>query len=552
MATKSLENLINRKTSPIENISFKITDSKKESTNNVNVVADKMSEIFLESSMASRHIVDGTFSNPVMKTGTADFAGNAGIYELTLITFNKNLITAVYNANWIFRRIIDRVAQDMFSAGITINTDTDPDKLKLIYRRYNRLKSELIYAQQQARLYGGAASLIMIDDGETDLSKPLNLYNIKKGAKIRLQTTDRWYGVEASNELVQNYRNVDYGTPKYYSFSFGDGQTPEIKVHHTRVLRFINRKPPRLIRQLLQGWGLSELEHIYQELLNHDNTKSNAAALVSKALLEIVKIQGMRGIMSGLAMGNTQQEAVLAGQIAGINNYRTSNNLVFLDTQDNYEMHPYSFSGLSELISTQKESVAGAAEMPQVLLYGDTKGGLTSDSPAEMEFYAQTISGKQDSDIRPILDKLLPIFFRAEGLDVPKDLDYEFESIAGMPQEKKLNQLNATLSAVTQLVDAGMLTKETGLKEIQEVQKITGFGSNICDKDFELANSQDFEEKDMGEGDETLTEETEEETINNIPQVQDEDDYSEAKKSVLKTIQKINDNRPKLYRKKIK
>lgn len=539
---KSLESIINKSNNPSGNISLTIMDAS--SRNELTKSSMRFDEIFLESSSALS-FRDGTFNNSIMKTGSSDFAGSAGEYELNLITYNRYLITAMYNANWVFRRIIDKVAQDMWSSGININTDTNPDNLKLVYKKLNRLRSELIYAQQQARLYGGAGSIIMVDDGETDLTKPLNLANIRKGAKITLQTTDRWYGLEPSSELVTNYRNIDFNTPKYYTFMTGN--SPAIKVHHSRVLRFVNRKGPRIIQQLLQGWGLSELEHIYQELLNHDNTKANTAALVSKALLEIVKISGMRGIMSGLAMGNTQQEAVLAGQIAGINNYRASNNLVFLDTADDYRQEAYSFSGLSEILNVQKENVAGAAEMPQVLLYGDTKGGMTSDSPAEMEFYAQTIKGKQESDLRPVLDKLLPIIFKSVGIDVPKDLDYEFESIAGMPQDRKLNQLQATISAVASCLDAGLITKETALKEIQEVQKVTGFGSNISERDFELASKIDIEEDDMDEDEEKIDVPSDFGTNDSI---NDSDDYREAKEKVLGTKTRIFDHMRTVLRKK--
>lgn len=544
---KSLDALINKQlNNPIGNISLKIMDNGKGSE--TNKIAEKFSDIFLESSYATS-FRDGTFRNPVMKTGTADFAGSAGEYELTLITYNRYLITAIYNANWVFRRIIDKIAQDMWSTGIDITSTTDPDKIKLVYTRFNRLRSELIYATKQARLYGGAGALMMVDDGETDLTKPLNLRNIKKGARITLQSTDRWYDMETSSELVTNYRNPDFNTPKYYTFMFGTNKGA-IKVHHTRVLRFVNRKSPRLIQQLLQGWGVSELEHIYQELLNHDNTKANTAALVSKALLEIVQISGMRGIMSGLSMGNTQQEAVLAGQIAGINNYRASNNLVFLDKDDSYHQEAYSFSGLSEILTVQKENVAGAAEMPQVLLYGDTKGGMTSDSPAEMEFYAQTIKGKQEEELRPVIDKLLPVLFRIAGLEIPKDLDYEFESIAGMPQDRKLNQLNTTVSTVTTLLEAGLITKETALKEIQEVQKLTGFGSNISEKDFDLAKKQDVETDDMGDDEEIGAEETFEEAPVTETTLPKEDDYSDIKENLIKAKTRIYDSMKKVLRHK--
>lgn len=470
-------------------------------------------------------IRDGSFNNSYLKLGVSNAGLRGAEFWRDMITFDRETITAVYHGSWVFRRIIDKIAQDMWSAGISIEGSIDPEGVQRVQKRLSRLRSDLIWATEQSRLYGGAASLIMVNDGTDDLAKPLNLNGIKKGAAIQLWSTDRWWGLSTSSEKVTNYRSKDFNTPKYYTFNIEDAQSVDssnlnIRVHHSRVLRWVNRRSVRLINTLLLGWGISELEHLYQDLMTYENAKGTGGALLDKALLEIVKVEGLRGIMQGLGLGSTAQEQELATQMAGLQNFRM-NSTVLLDKDNDYQQFTASFTGVSELLETYRDVIAGSAEMPKVLLYGDTKGGLTSDSPAEMEFYAQTINGKQEEMLRPVLDKLLPIICASEGIRIPDDFDYNFENIAGITQERKLNLLQGTIQAVTSMVDGGMMTHETGLKEVQQVQKITGFGSNVEERDAELAKKSDEPEPDDFGG---------EQTEEALPTAQD--DYAEIKDEI--------------------
>lgn len=500
-------------------------------------IADGFSNAANDVISASMKINDGSFNNSKLKLGISDNNLNSSQYYLDMITFDRGTIIAMYHDSWVFRRIVDRVAQDMWSNGIVINTDLEADKVKLVYKKLSRLRSQLIYATQQARLFGGAASIIMVDDGEQDLSQPLNLQNIRPDSIIRLETTDRWYGLDQSTEIVTDYRSIDFGKPKYYTFYLDNkvGGGTSVKVHHSRILRHTNRRTVKMLEVRLQGWGISELEHIYQTLLAHDTTNSASVSLVSKALLEIVKVSGMRGMMSGLSMGSTNAQAQLSGQLAAINNYRNLNNLVLMDKDDEYDRKEYSFTGLKELLENQQDLIAGAAEMPKILLYGDSKGGISSDSP-EMEFYAGTILGKQDLEIRPVLDKLLPIIFKVCGLEIPQQLDYDFVSIAGLSQDKKTNLLSTTISAIQSLVSEGIMSKQTALEEIKQISDMTGFGTNICERDEELAKAMD-EQKPEEESEDPFGGNVEEEPQQPIV----DNDYEEAKQEAINKTRKIFD-----------
>lgn len=511
-------------------IRTKITDASNTNSNTIDSINALNDAVFTGMTGANvRTLKDGSFNNSYLKFGLSDKGLSSSEYYQDMVTLDRATITSVYHSSWIFRRIIDKVAQDMWSAGITIEGDIPPEGLARVQKRLSRLKSDCIWATQQARLYGGAASLIMVNDQAESLEEPLDLTKIKKGSAIQLWTTDRWWGLSTSTEKVTNYKSRDFNTPKYYEFCIDDinehkSSNTNIRVHHSRVLRWVNRRSVRLINTLLQGWGISELEHIYQDLMLHENAKYATSSLLDKTLLEIVKVEGLRGVMQGLGLGSQAQEQELATQMAGLNNFRM-NSTVLLDKENDYTQFAANFSGVSDILTTQEDFLAGAAEMPKVLLFGETKGGLTSDSPAEMEFYAQTILGKSEEMLRPVLDKLLPVILACEGIQIPNNLDYDFESIAGITQEKQLSLLNGTLQAVTAAVEGGYMTHETGLQEIQQVQKVTGFGTNITDRDIELAKQSDTPENEMSEGEQT-------EEILPVPT----DDYQDVKDNIEQQI----------------
>lgn len=552
MATfdQSLESYINqsmsnKQQSPDVKLSASIYSRK---TNDIAEKARLFDEA-VEQGFGAVSVRDGSFNNPAMRTGASNYMLNSGYFMNDMITFRRNELTAIYHGCWIFRKIVDIPARDMWSRGITINNDNDSQDLKEVYGLYNRVKSDMIYATQQSRIYGGAAALIMVDDGEEDLSKPLKLKNIKKGSPIKFIITDRWYGLDWSSEVVENYASPEFGLPKYYSFFVeGSEELAGEKIHHSRVLRFVNRRSPRIIEQQLQGWGVSELEHVLQDLMNHENTKNSIASLLNKSLLEIVKLEGMRNTMSGLSSGNPQASQMFAAQMTALNNYRTSNNLVFMDKQDEYQKEEYGFSGLSDILNSQKDIVAGAAEMPEVMLFGTNRAGLNGDSPIELRLYANTILGRQDQEVRPVLDKLLPILYRICGFEVPKNLSYEFEGLLDVSNESKQSMLQSIVSNVTQLLDAGLITRETALAEIQSAQKQTGFGTKIEQRDIDLAKEGDKQAAENPEGSELgldgeeggfgeFGNETENITENKVENVSDtlddSGDYSEIKNKII-------------------
>lgn len=440
---------------------------------------------------------DGYFGNPMQRTGT--FAPNtmAGFYDVQMITFNRNELTALYHSCWELRKGVDKVAEDMWARGVEVRDQEDPDKLKALYTWFNRQSSEMIYATSQARLFGGAVTLLMVNDGEKDLSKPLDLSRIKKGSRINFYTTDRWYGVEQSEEKVTDFQDPAFGEPMYYNFHI-NGLGEQVKVHHSRCLRWVNKRSVRFIESQLLGWGVSEVEAVLQDLMNYANVKNSSSALVNKALVEIIKLQGLRGVMTGLAGGNAAASAVLSGQMAAINNFRNSNGVALLDSNDSYEPHEMSFSGLSELIDANRPIVAGAFNMPLFYLFGDIKSGgvFNSEESPEARVYESFINVRQNEMLYQNVRKLLILGAKLTGTELLEDFDFDFVPLYDRTEKAKQEELSTITQTAIDLLDAGLLTHETALLEIQAAQKRTGFGFHIDSRDIELAREADKAEKE--------------------------------------------------------
>ena len=450
-------------------------------------LADAMSK----SVVAGKVIQDGYFTNPLQKTGTAAPSTMAGFYDMNMITFNRTELTALYHSCWELRKGVDKVAEDMWARGVEILEQEEPDKLKGLYTWFNRCGSEMIYATAQARLFGGAVTLMMVNDGEKDLSKPLNLKNIQKGSRVNFYTTDRWYGVEASTEKVTDFTDDAFGEPKYYNFQI-DGVGETVKVHHSRVLRWVNKRSTRLVETLLMGWGVSEVEAVLQDLMNYANIKNSSASLVNKALVEIIKLQGLRSVMTGLAGGNASASTVLAGQMSAINDFRNSNGVSLLDASDDYTPHQLNFSGLSELIEANRPIVAGAFNMPLFYLFGDLKSGVfSSEESPEARMYENFIGVRQNEMLYKNVRKLLILGSKVKGVELEQDFDFIFVPLYDRTEKAKQEELKSITDNAIQLMDAGILTHETALFEIQSAQKRTGFGMHIEDRDFDLARLAD-------------------------------------------------------------
>lgn len=428
-----------------------------------------------------------SFQNPMTRSGVfMPNALEATEYTLTRFTRNWQTINALYRSHWIVRRIIDVIPEDMVKNGYHILTQLAPDQIKKIVRcdRTTRTSRRILEGLKWGRLYGGAGALIMIEGQENSLDQPLDYDTIMPGAYKGLLVLDRWSGVTPEDKLVSDISDPEFGMPEYYTVS-SDALTVGIRVHHSRIIRFMGRPLPYLEQLAETYWGASELEHVIDELKKRDNVSWNIAMLTFMANLRVMKMDGMGQL---LATGNEQAQMQLYNTIQGMNAMMNNNSLQVLGENDSYETHQYTFGGIGETYDRFMMDVAGAAETPVTKLFGRSPAGMNATGESDMQNYYDTIEEKQEADLRPVYDKILPIMFISTLGGIPDDWDYEFNPIRRPRDDEMADLASKNTDSVTKAFQTGMVSQRTALKELRQQAEMTGMWSNITDEDIEKAD----------------------------------------------------------------
>ena len=434
--------------------------------------------------VTDKKFVEDHYGNSLAAIGNQDRVQSFTNYGYSADTLNWPLWLALYNDSWVFRRAIDKPAQDEVSAGFTLHGNYDYTR---VYKKYNRYKNDMTDLLTWGGLFGGSIAVMLFEDHKyEDLAKPLVKSKIK-GKRFKLYVVDRWYGVSPSvDRLVNNMKDIDYGKPMYYDVTMANGKT--YKVHHSWVLRYEHRTAPKLIKNgQLQGWGYSEGSHIINELARDDQLKTSITSLVNKSLIEVIHMAGMRGVFMGTDKGNETQ---LRKRLEMVNWGRTYNSLTFLDKDDQYEHFELTgLSGLAELMEKNMWLISSALEM-QGILFGDLKGGLSQESDAFAR-YSKTIKRRCDAYYRPVLYKFLKIIFIVEDID--ESPDFDFDSLDKEEDNKKrIEGIKGLSDLLSKIEEDGIISKYQYAKTMKNY-----INDGVINLDFsdELLNKLKLEEE---------------------------------------------------------
>ena len=430
-----------------------------------------------------------------MGWGTPNLA-EATDYVLERFSYDYWMLITLYRNHWISRRIIDGPAKDMVRTWPTILTELEPgdtDKIEKTIRR-TATKQKVLEALKWARLFGGAGCLMVIDGHENRLEEPLSLDEVELGAYKGLIPFDRWVGIQPDGPVSEDYsKPTEFNLPKHYTVSAAGGQM--FKVHASRILRFCGPTVPTPEREAQTYWGISVLEPAYEEIRKRDNLSWNVLSLTFRANLISWEDDNLSQMLSG---ANINQKALQAFQqrMGAMNSMLSNQSMLITPKGGDLKSINYTFSGLSDVMQQFQMDIAGAAEMPVTRLFGRTITGLGQSNDADERFYEEKIAMDQEQELRPQLSKLYDVICMSEIGEVPEDLDLDFPSVRVLTEEEKGDLASKTTGNIVSLANSGFMDKSTGMKEIQQQSKITGFGTNITNDVIEKAQ----QEEEMGLG----------------------------------------------------
>ncbi len=418
------------------------------------------------------------FANFTARMGLgADNVFSDGMYIASAISNNRIQLENIYRTSWIGGKVVDDYAEDMTRAGIDI-TGVDAETRTNIERSLVRLDcwNALTDCIRWSRLYGGAIGVLMIDG--QDMATPLRIETVGKGQFNGVCVYDRWQVSPDLTRIIQG--GPDIGLPEFYRVITGwrgaKASSYGQDIHHSRVMRFCGIKLPFFQAQMLEMWGESVLERLYDRLLAYDTATAGTANMIQRAHLRHVGIKGLRDI---LAMGGKAEENLVT-MFQYVRQLQISEGLTLLDSDDEMTYNSYTFSGLDSVLLQFGQQISGACGIPLVRLFGQSPAGLSSTGDSDIRNYYDNISAQQESKLRTPVDKLLSVLYRSLfGQPRPEDMDFTFSPLWQMSDTEKATLAKTVTEAVSLAYNDSLIDSVTATKELAAIADESGVFGNI-------------------------------------------------------------------------
>ena len=405
---------------------------------------------------------DGVLVNALTKMGTdKDKSSYTGVAAPQFL--GETVLDSLYLNNWLCRRVVDVIASEATRAGweLTLGKDqtkAQKNKFQKLVAEGERmgLRRHMKEAIRLARHHGGSVLVMIVDDGATPISEPIDMKRLRK---IKgLHPLDRWRIWPAPG-----WSGV--GSPDRYQFTVSRdedmiraGLTEEmlmVPIHGSRILRFEGDAVPWRYKGVFQWWGVSVLQSLWEVFKRYETGQASAAEILNDFSLYVQKIKGL----SAMVAAGRQDQITARLELNALS--RSVMGGLALDSDEEASFLTRSMAGVTDVMEQLKAEVQGASRIPHTKLWGTSPSGLGADGRSEDASFAQEVSQWQedhlDGPLRQFYEVLAACSESKGKMELPEDWEIDFTSTFMLNDNEQADLRQKVAAADTQYIQAGVL-----------------------------------------------------------------------------------------------
>lgn len=280
----------------------------------------------------------------------------------------------LYAGNGLFSTIIDAPADDATKNGIDLGIkDKDLQTQLDNHLQTIRYQSKFAKALRWARLFGGAAVVMLVDDGRL-LQDPLNWRDVHGVEELlvygRNEMYPLWVNGYENNPDDEDYRRGGTGIPEYYQVNSVYGN---YVVHSSRCLVFHNSDIPEssTMANLYRTWGIPEYLRIREELRNASIGPGYSIRLLERLSMVTYKMKNLAGVLS-----TADGEDTVLQRMEMLDLARNLLNMVIIDADgEDVGVQSLSVAGVKDILDNACAMLSAVSHIPQTRLFWTFSGG---------------------------------------------------------------------------------------------------------------------------------------------------------------------------------
>lgn len=350
-----------------------------------------------------------------------------------------------------YRKMVAIIAEEMTRKWITLRCVGDNDKTD----RLDKLDAELLRlnardvfrtaaendgyfgrGQIYIEMKSPAGSLASTDSTELNTALFLDPAKVPKGSLVSLRS------IEPVWTYPTTYNADNPLSPTFYK---PDGwYVMAQKVHSTRLLTFISRPVPDMLKAAYNFGGLSLIQVAEPYVNNWLRTRDSVGDMV-----HMFSTSGILTDMTAVLAGDSGQG--LLDRLGLFSQLRDNKGVLALDkAAEEFFQFNTPLSGLDALQAQAQEQMASISSIPLVKLLGVTPSGLNASSDGEIRVFYDGIHAAQENLFRAPLKRILDLAQLSLFGDIDPDIDFKFEPLYQLSEldQANVHKLEADTDAV--------------------------------------------------------------------------------------------------------
>jgi hypothetical protein len=305
-------------------------------------------------------------------------------------------LLALWRGDDMGARIAEQPPRDALRSELLIDVG-DPEVSRTVRGKLDDLQlvPRLLDGLIQERVFGGAATLLVVDDGRS-LDLPIDTSRVASvRALVHLEAQyllpSRWDDDPLSPSFgkVLIWRTTPTGTGSIAT-----------EIHRDRLLIYPGIETTAQVRRERQGWGDSAYFRLWRPLQQWGAAVEGVGVLLG----DKSKILKMRGLAELLGAND---RSVVESRASALFDLLATYGIGIIDADESLERFEATLTGVPDTLDRLTSRLAAAAGIPVTVLLGEAPAGLNATGDADVRNYYDRLQADRTAKIVPLVERVV-------------------------------------------------------------------------------------------------------------------------------------------------